>query len=410
MDFPSIKKRKPPKQSSTGKASLSILLSLSAAHFLNDALQMVVPAIYPMLKENYHLSFTQIGLVTLVFQLTASIFQPIVGTVTDKRPQPYSLAIGMGFSLIGLLALAFAGSFTTILLSVVLVGAGSAVFHPESSRMARYASGGKAGTAQSIFQVGGNTGTAFGPLLAAVLVIPFGQKNVASFAVLALLAIVILWQVGKWFKKQKLNRNNAINTGMDDIIETPQKKIALAIGVLMILIFSKFFYLAAMKNYLTFYMINYFDVSVQSSQLYLFVFLFAVAAGTMIGGPLGDKYGRKRVIWFSILGAAPFSLLLPYAGLFWSIILIAIIGVILASAFPAIIVYGQELIPHKLGMVSGLFFGFAFGMGAIGAGVLGMLADKTSIYYMFKVVSFLPLLGLSAWLLPNIELKKKEED
>ncbi|HLR38086.1 MAG TPA: MFS transporter [Chitinophagaceae bacterium] len=395
------------KKISSGKGSLSILLSLSAAHFLNDALQMVVPAIYPMLKTNYQLSFTEIGMITLVFQLTASIFQPIVGTITDKKPQPYSLAIGMSFSLVGLLCLAFAGSFTTILLSVVLVGAGSAVFHPESSRMARYASGGKAGTAQSIFQVGGNTGTSVGPLLAAVLVIPFGQEHVASFSVLAFLAIIILWQVGKWFKKQSRNKSSAINTGLDHIKALPKKKVILALSILLVLIFSKFFYLAAMKNYLTFYMINYFGVSVQSSQLYLFVFLFSVAAGTMIGGPLGDKYGRKRVIWFSILGAAPFTLLLPYASLFWTIILIAIIGVILASAFPAIIIYGQELIPHKLGMVSGLFFGLAFGMGAIGAGVLGILADKTSVYYMFGIVSYLPLLGICAALLPNIEHSDK---
>ena len=407
MRYPSLK-ASGNTQTGAGKTVFSILLSLSTAHFLNDALQMVIPAIYPMLKDNFQLSFTQIGLITLVYQITASIFQPLVGNYTDKNPQPYSLAIGMGFSLVGLLCLAYSESFTTVLISVMLVGVGSSIFHPESSRMARYASGGRAGTAQSIFQVGGNTGTAIGPLLAAAIIVPFGQHYIVSFSFLALLAIVILWKVGRWFKAQHFNPSKrAAATGMEDIVRLPPAKTRLALSILLMLIFSKFFYLAAMKNYLTFYLMDHFGVTVQASQIYLFVFLFAVAAGTMIGGPLGDKYGRKNVIWISILGAAPFTLLLPYVSLFWTVILMIFIGVILASAFPAIIVYGQELFPGKLGMVSGLFFGLAFGMGAIGSAVLGVLADKTSIVFMFQVCAFLPLLGLFTGFLPNIEHKKR---
>lgn len=395
------------KNKTTGGAVLPILLSLSVAHFLNDALQMVIPAIYPLLKTDFHLSFTQIGLITFVNQLMASLLQPVVGNYTDKKPQPYSLAIGMGFTLIGLLSLAYSSSFLMVLISVMLVGVGSSVFHPESSRMARYASGGKAGTAQSIFQVGGNTGTAIGPLMAAAIIVPFGQHYIVSFCLLALIAIFILWKVGDWFKKQNFHRKKSVNLGMENILHISRQKTILAVGILLVLIFSKFFYLAAMKNYLTFYMIDHFGVSVQSSQIYLFVFLFAVAAGTMIGGPLGDKYGRKNVIWVSILGVAPFTLLLPYVSLFWTVILTVLIGIILSSAFPAIIVYGQELLPGKLGMVSGLFFGLAFGMGAVGSAVLGILADKTSVYFMFIVCSFLPLLGLVTGFLPNIEAAGK---
>lgn len=402
-------KNKLTRKSSNNGTVYSILLMLSTAHFLNDALQMIIPAIYPLLKTNFQLSFTQIGIITLVNQLTASLLQPVVGNYTDKNPQPFSLAMGMGFTLIGLLFLAYAGSFITVLVSVMLVGVGSSVFHPESSRMARYASGGKAGTAQSIFQVGGNTGTAIGPLLAAAIIVPFGQHSIVVFSVLALLAIFILIKIGRWFKQQDFHQLKRARLGMENILEASKSEKKLAIGVLLILIFSKFFYLASLKNYLTFYLIKQFNISVQSSQIYLFVFLFAVAAGTMIGGPLGDKYGRKNVIWVSILSAAPFTLLLPYVPLVWTIILTAVIGVILASAFPAIIVYGQELLPGKLGMVSGLFFGLAFGMGAIGSAMLGMLADKTSIYYMFQVSSFLPLLGLFTGFLPNIENFKKKK-
>jgi len=398
-----IKKRV---NNNTNGTVYSILISLSIAHFLNDALQMVIPAIYPLLKENFHLSFTQIGIITFVNQLTASLLQPLVGNYTDKNPQPFSLAIGMGFTLIGLLFLAYSGTFIIVLISVMLVGMGSSVFHPESSRMARYASGGRAGTAQSIFQVGGNTGTAVGPLLAAAFIVPFGQHYIVSFSALALLAIIILWRVGRWFKRQDFRHGESLNLGMENIRQVSNRKKIFAIGILMILIFSKFIYLGAMKNYLTFYLIEHFGISVQSSQIYLFVFLFAVAAGTMIGGPLGDKYGRKNIIWVSILGVAPFTLLLPYVSLEWTIILTVIIGVILASAFPAIIVYGQELLPEKLGMVSGLFYGFSFGMGAVGSAALGVLADNTSIYYTFQVCSFLPLLGLFTGFLPKIEIKK----
>lgn len=396
-------RRKGKTKSRSNQAVFSILISLSIAHFLNDALQMVIQAIYPLLKDNYSLNFTQIGLITLTFQLTASIFQPVVGYFADKKPQPYSLAIGMGFSFVGLICLAYSGSFETVLISVGLIGLGSSVFHPESSRMARYASGGRPGMAQSVFQVGGNTGSAIGPLLAAAIVVPFGQHYVVLFALLALAAIFILIYIGKWYKKQDFTRKKPADMGMEVTHHLPKKKIHLAIGILMVLIFSKFFYMAVIKNYLTFYMIDRFGVSIQSSQIYLFVFLAAVAAGTMIGGSLGDKYGRKNIIWFSILGVAPFTLLLPYVGLVWTIVLIAIIGMILASAFPAIIVYGQELLPGNLGMVSGLFYGFAFGMGAIGSAVLGLIADKTSIEFIFVICSFLPLLGLFAGFLPRVK-------
>ncbi len=384
----------------------SILIALSAAHFLNDAMQMVIQAIYPLLKVDFDLSFTQIGLITLTFQLTASIFQPLVGYFTDKHPQPYSLAVGMGFTFIGLFYLAYASSFTAVLISVALIGLGSSVFHPESSRMARYASGGRAGMAQSVFQVGGNIGTAIGPLMVAALIVPYGQSYIVVFCALALIAILILWRVGKWFKAKNFKVHQPENIGLKGELNISKGKRNVTVIILLLLIFSKFFYLAAMKNYLTFYMIKHFGVSISSSQIYLFVFLFAVAAGTLIGGWLGDRYGRKRVIWFSILGAAPFTLMLPYVNLFWTVVLIVVIGVIIASAFPAILVYGQELMPKNLGMVSGLFFGFAFGMGAIGSAVLGVVADETSIFYMFKLASYLPLIGLLAGFLPRIEKTK----
>lgn len=390
-------------------AVFSILLSLSAAHFLNDALQMLIPAIYPLLKANYNLSFTQIGVITLVFQLMASIFQPLVGNYTDKKPLPYSLAIGMCFTLVGLLALSFSGSFAVVLVSVAFVGLGSSIFHPESSRMTRYASGNRAGMGQSIFQVGGRAGTAIGPLMAAAIIIPFGQHSIALFTILVLIAIFILWKIGNWYKEQNIKEKKPSDLGMQNISHVSKKKVALATGILMILIFSKFFYLSSMKNYFTFYLIDHFGLSVQSSQIYLFVFFISAAVGALVGGRLADIYGRKKVIWFSILGVAPFTILLPYANFTWTIILIVVIGVIISSAFPTIIVYGQELIPEKLGMVSGLFYGFAFGMGAIGAALLGILADKTSIYYMFEVVSFLPLLGLFAVFLPNLEKHSKRK-
>lgn len=387
--------------------AFSILFMLSGAHFLNDALQMVIPAIYPILKEEYSLSFSQIGLITLSFQLTASIFQPLVGIYTDKKPQPFSLTIGMGMSLIGLLFLAFSTSFATVLISVSLIGLGSSVFHPESSRIARYASGGKPGMAQSIFQVGGNAGAAFGPVLAALIVVPFGQRYIATFSLLAFAGMFILFRVGKWFSEQGFKKKEVGRKTVPIVHNLSKNKVMGTVLILVILIFSKFFYMSVIKDYLTFYLIDRFSVSVQTSQLYLFVFMFSVAAGTMIGGPLGDKYGRKTVIWFSILGVAPFALAIPYVDLFWTIVFVAFSGLILSSAFPAIIVYGQELLPKNLGMVSGLFFGLAFGMGATGAALFGILADKTSIYYIYQVASFLPLLGLFAAFLPKIERKKE---
>jgi FSR family fosmidomycin resistance protein-like MFS transporter len=388
------------------QAVFSILLSLSFAHFLNDAMQSLIPSIYPLIKKNYHLTFAQIGLITLTYQMVASLLQPLVGSFTDRRPQPYSLAIGMCFTLGGLLCLSLAGSFEAVLFSVGLVGMGSAVFHPESSRMAHLASGGRRGMAQSVFQVGGNTGSAIGPLLAAAIIVPLGQSYVAVFSLLALVGIFVLWRVGKWYKKNffyvKKERADA------PIIKAPvsHKKTIMSLGILLSLVFSKYFYLASMTSYYTFYLIGKFHVSVQSSQVYLFIFLFAVAAGTMIGGPLGDRFGRKYVIWFSILGVSPFTLLLPYMSLLWTAVLSVVIGVILTSAFSAIIVYAQELVPGKVGMISGLFYGLAFGMGGIGSAVLGELADSTSIFYVYHVCSFLPLIGLLAAFLPNIEGKR----
>lgn len=386
-----------------GKTVFSILFSLSFAHFLNDAMQSLIPSIYPVIKENYQLSFSQIGLITLTYQMVASILQPVVGSFTDRRPQPYSLAVGMCFTLAGLACLSAAGSFLTILISVGLVGMGSSVFHPESSRMAHLASGGKRGLAQSVFQVGGNTGSAIGPLLAAAIVVPLGQPYVAWFCLLAMAGIVVLWRVGRWYRHYrsrgiKKQVASAVTTG-----SVSHKRTILSLGILLTLVFSKYFYLASMTSYYTFYLIGKFHVSVQGSQVYLFLFLFAVAAGTMIGGPLGDRFGRKYVIWFSILGVAPFTLLLPYTSLLWTVVLSVVIGVILTSAFSAIIVYAQELVPGKVGMISGMFYGFAFGMGGIGSAVLGELADDTSIFYVYHVCSFLPLIGLLAGFLPNIE-------
>lgn len=393
------------KSKSQGTA-FSVLFMLSGAHFLNDALQMVIPAIYPILKDEYSLNFSQIGLITLSFQLTGSIFQPLVGIYTDKKPQPFSLTIGMGLSLLGLLFLAFSTNYAMILLSVSLIGLGSSVFHPESSRIARYASGGKPGMAQSIFQVGGNAGAAFGPVLAALIVVPFGQRYIVTFSLLAFVGMFILYRVGKWFTQQGFKKKEVSRKAVPVVHQLSKNKVIFTVLILVILIFSKFFYMSVIKDYLTFYLMDRFSVSVQASQLYLFVFMISVATGTLVGGPLGDKYGRKTVIWLSILGVAPFALAIPYVGLFLTIIFVALSGFILSSAFPAIIVYGQELLPKNLGMISGLFFGLAFGMGAIGAAFFGMLADKTSIYYIYQVASFLPLLGLFAIFLPEIQMKK----
>jgi len=392
------------------KTVYPILFAISFSHLLNDTIQSLIPAIYPIIKSNYQLSFSQIGLITLTFQMAASLLQPFVGLYTDKRPQPYSLAIGMSFTLTGLVILSMSHNFHLILISVAFVGIGSSIFHPESSRMAHAAAGVQPGLAQSIFQLGGNVGSSIGPLLAAWIIVPHGQFSIVWFSLVALLAIFILTKVGNWYKghvvRSKAKHKNTI-------LFTPsfsKQKVAFSVAVLLVLIFSKYFYMACFTSYFTFYLINKFHVSVQTSQIYLFVFLFSIAAGTLIGGPVGDRIGRKYVIWFSILGTAPFALALPYANLFWTGILIVPIGIILASAFSAILVYAQELIPGKVGLVAGLFFGFAFGMGGIGSALLGNLADKTNILYVFHLCSFLPLIGILTGFLPNIEgsLKRKK--
>ena len=384
--------------------AFAVLIAISFSHLLNDTIQSVIPAIYPILKGSFHLSFTQIGLITLTFQLTASLLQPFIGLYTDHRPQPYSLALGMGFTLIGLLLLSTAGNFPTILCSAALVGMGSSIFHPEASRLARMASGGRHGFAQSFFQVGGNAGTSLGPLLAALIIVPRGQYSVGWFSVVALLAIIVLSNVGHWYKRNLFRvKSGPRSKDRESYPVASRKRVTLALAVLMALMFSKFFYLSSMTNYYTFYLIRKFHLSVQGAQMHLFVFLFSVATGTIIGGHLGDRFGRKYVIWGSILGVAPFTLLLPYADLFWTGVLTVIIGMILASAFSAILVYAQELIPGKVGMIAGLFFGLAFGMAGIGSAVLGKLADQTSISYVFHICSFLPLIGLLTAFLPHVD-------
>jgi MFS transporter, FSR family, fosmidomycin resistance protein len=384
-------------------AAFSILLALSVSHMLNDTMQSLMPALYPMLKGNLGLSFGEVGLITLAFQLTASLLQPIVGLVTDRRPMPYSLVAGMGFSLIGLLLLSRAGSFAAIVVAAATIGLGSSIFHPEASRMARYASGGQHGLAQSLFQVGGNAGSALGPLLAAFIVLPGGQHSVAWFSLGALLAMTILGSVGRWYV-----RHQAVRAGRTRRPVVPQhtlsrSRVIWSLSILIALMFSKFFYLASISSYFTFYLIHQFGVSIQTAQLDLFVFLAATAVGTFFGGPLGDRIGRKYVIWGSILGVLPFTVVLPYVGLVWTVVLAVPIGLILSSAFSAIVVYAQELVPGKIGTISGLFFGFAFGMGGLGAAVLGELADLTSIVTVYRVCAFLPVIGLLTAFLPNLE-------
>ena len=382
---------------------LEILLVISFCHLLNDMISSLLPAIYPLLKDSYHLNFAQVGLITLTYQCTASLLQPLVGLHTDRRPMPYSLPAGMGFTLIGLGLLAVAHSFGAILFAAALVGTGASVFHPESSRVARMASGGQHGLAQSLFQLGGNAGLALGPLLAAIIVLPHGQPAVAWFSLAVLLAILLLSWVSGWAKRHMLNLLASRKARKEQLAPVSGRRVALSIAVLLALLFSKFFYLASITSYYTFYLIGRFHVSVRSAQIHLFVFLGAVALGTIAGGPIGDRIGRKRVIWWSILGVLPFTLALPYANLFWTEILSVLIGLILASAFPAIVVYGQELVPGRVGMISGLFFGFAFGMAGLGAAVLGELADLTSIRFVYLVCSFLPAVGLLAAFLPDIE-------
>jgi FSR family fosmidomycin resistance protein-like MFS transporter len=387
-----------------------ILFAISFSHLLNDTIQSLIPSIYPILKSEYHLSFAQVGLITFTFQMAASLLQPFVGLHTDKKPQPYSLAIGMGFTLTGLILLSVSFHFYLVLISVALIGIGSSVFHPESSRMAHAAAGNQPGLAQSIFQLGGNLGGSIGPLLAAWIIVPHGQISILWFSMIALLAIFILTKVGRWYKGYII-RFMRRHQQKVPVFHSPfsKRKVTFSIVILLVLIFSKYFYLASLSSYYTFYLINKFHAGIQTSQIYLFVFLFSVACGTLIGGSLGDRFGRKYVIWFSILGTAPFALLLPYANLLWTVILTVPIGLILSSAFPAILVYAQELIPGKVGMVSGLFFGFAFGMGGIGSALLGNLADKTSIIFVFHICSFLPLIGIITGFLPNIEGTRKRK-
>ena len=385
------------------KTVFLILVAISISHLLNDTMQSLIPSTYPILKTSLHLDFGQLGLITFCFQLTASLLQPFVGLYTDKRPQPYSLAIGMCFTLIGLVLLSRAGSFAVVLVSVALVGVGSSIFHPEASRLAYLASGGRRGLAQSLFQVGGNAGSSLGPLLAAQIIAPYGQSRIMWFSLAALLAIGVLLRTGNWYSRNLSHKGKKAAGAVDIHPALSKKKVAFALMILLVLIFSKYFYMASMTSYYTFFLMDKFHVSVASAQMHLFIFLFSVAAGTVLGGPIGDRFGRKYVIWFSILGVAPFTLLLPFANLFWTSVLTVFIGVILASAFSAILVYAQELVPGKVGMIAGLFFGLAFGMGGIGAAVLGKLADHTSIGYVFRLCAFLPLLGLLTGLLPDVE-------
>ena len=386
-----------------GRTTFSILAAISFCHLLNDMMQSLLPALYPMLKSSYALSFGEIGILTFTYQITASLLQPVIGLFTDRSPKPYSLAVGMGFTLVGLALLATAQTYYLLLVAAALVGTGSSVFHPESSRVARMASGGRHGLAQSVFQVGGNVGSAVGPLVAAFIVLPRGQSSVAWFCCAALLGMFVLFNVGHWYKEHGLARLKPRASGATPHAVPERKTVIIAIGVLLALIFSKYFYLASLSSYYTFYLISRFNVSIQTAQMFLFIFLAAVAVGTIVGGPLGDRIGRKYVIWGSILGVLPFTLLLPHANLVWTAVLTVPIGMILASAFPAIVVYAQELMPGKTGTVAGLFFGFAFGMGGVGAAVLGQLADHYSITTIYQVCAFLPIIGLLAAFLPNVE-------
>jgi len=383
---------------------MGVLTALSFSHLVNDTLQSLIPAIYPILKEALHLDFRHIGLITLTNQLTASVLQPFVGLYTDRRPQPYSLALGMGSTLVGLVILSLATSLGLVLLAVAFVGLGSSVFHPEASRVAHLSSGGQHGFAQSLFQVGGNAGSSLGPLLAAAIIVTRGQGSIMWFSLLALLGIVVLVGVGRWYRRVLTHRHQTRSGRAEDFQLSPvsRRQVMVSLGILMILVFSKYFYLASMSSYYTFFMMEKFGLSVQNAQLHLFIFLFAIAAGTFLGGPIGDRIGRKAVIWASILGVAPFAIALPYANLLWTGVLTAIIGIILSSAFPAILVYAQELVPGKVGLMAGLFFGLAFGMGGIGSAVLGALADRHGMPFVFKLCSYLPLIGLLTAFLPNL--------
>jgi FSR family fosmidomycin resistance protein-like MFS transporter len=388
-----------------GRTAFNVLAAISFSHLLNDTIQSLIPAIYPILKASFSLSYAQVGLMTLALMLTASVLQPLVGLYTDRRPAPYALVGGMGFSLLGLLLLSVAGTFPVLLMAAALVGIGSSVFHPESSRVARMASGGRHGLAQSLFQVGGNVGSSFGPLLAAFLVAPRGQSSIAWCALLALLGIAVLWKIGRWHLIQRLAMSAVPARSSSAVHRSPhtRRHVGVSLTILAALIFSKYFYLASLTSYYTFYLISRFHVSVRTSQVDLFVFLGAVAVGTILGGPVGDRFGRKYVIWGSILGVLPFTLLLPHANLFWTSILTVLIGLILASAFSAIVVYAQELVPGRVGLISGVFFGFAFGMGGLGAFVLGRLADGVGIEAVYRLCAYLPAIGLLAAFLPDLD-------
>ena len=390
-----------------GGTAFSVLLALGLSHMLNDTLQTLIAAIYPLIKQSLTLSFSQIGLITLVFQFSSSVFQPVVGWYTDKKPQPYSLPVGMTSTLCGLFLLAFSNSLGMVLISVTLIGIGSSIFHPEASRLAYLASGGRPGLAQSIFQVGGNLGGSLGPLLAALVIAPFGQRNVAWFTVVALLCIGVMFPISRWYKRNLyFLRQRAANKVKEVNARLSHRKIIFSLCILLILIFSKYVYLASINSYYTFYLIHKFGISVQASQFYLFAFLFSVAVGTLIGGPIGDKVGRKYVIWVSILGAAPFTLVMPYMGLMGTCVMSIFIGLIISSAFSARLVYAQELLPGKVGMIAGLFFGLAFGIAGIASAVLGNIADDRGIEYMYHVCSWLPLIGIVTGFLPNLGKRK----
>lgn len=390
----------------------SILILLGISHMFNDTLQNLVQAIYPMIKESLMLSFSQIGIITLVYQMASSVFQPIIGAYRDRKPQPYSLPIGMIFTLIGIFSLAFASEFIHVLFAVFFAGVGSSIFHPEASRLAHMASGGKRGLAQSIFQVGGNFGGSLGPLLAALLIAPYGRQNIAWFSIIALISIGVMLYISKWYKRRLLYiKAKAIS--IEEVKNTKvesklTKKIVFTLIILLFLIFSKYVYMSSLTSFYTFYLIERFGVSIKDSQIYLFAFLFAVAVGTVLGGPIGDRYGRKYVIWFSILGAAPFALIMPYANLMWTCILSIIIGLVLSSAFSAILVYAQELLPGKEGLIGGLFFGLAFGIAGISSAIFGNIADIYGIEYVYHTAAFMPLIGLIAGLLPNIKKAESE--
>lgn len=391
----------PARQSSAEGTVFAILLAVSFCHLINDIMQSLLTALYPMLREEYRLDFWQIGVLTMTFQVTASLLQPLIGMYTDKKPMPYSLPVGMLSTMVGLVLLAFAHSYTMLLVGAAFIGFGSAIFHPESSRVARLASGGRYGLAQSLFQVGGNFGSAIGPLLAAFIVVPMGQTSVAWFSLAALVGIVVLFRVSGWYSRHHVSRAKRATSALFDPL--PRRTVMIALVVLALLVFTKQIYVASLSSFYTFYVMQKFGVSVQESQIMLFIFLGAAAVGTVLGGPIGDRFGAKTVIWFSILGVLPFTLMLPYVDLFWTKVLSAVIGVILASAFSAIVVFAQELVPGRVGLIAGIFFGFAFGIGGIAAAVLGVVADIRGIDYVFAICSFLPLLGLLTIFLPNMK-------